>query len=89
MTDVRDGPVIGMRQIGAKAGYDFNSTIDYISRRLLDAIGIWLDSDDISRMRCNDKLKLLNLRYGQPFLVLNSSFIYNWLLFNTLRVDIW
>ena len=40
MTDVRDGPVIGKRQIGATAGYDCNGTIDDISRRLLDVIGI-------------------------------------------------
>ena len=41
-------------KIGATAGYDCNGTIDDISRRLLDVIGIWLNSDDISRKECND-----------------------------------
>ena len=50
MTDVRDGPVVGMGQIGATAWHDFNSTIDGISRSLLDAIDIRLNIDDISRI---------------------------------------
>ena len=61
-----DGPVIGNRQIGATAGHDFNNTIDYISRRLLDAICIWLERNDIIRKKSNDTVELLNGRLVNP-----------------------
>ena len=64
MTDVRDGRAIGKTQICATAGHDFNSNINDISRRLLDAIGIWLKSDDTIRKKSKDTVKLLNGRHG-------------------------
>ena len=61
---MRYGPVMGKRQIGAAAGFDFNGTIDDISRRLLDAIDIELSSNDVGKRESNGTLLSLDGHFG-------------------------